>query len=91
MKLKRTESGLVIPAIPETPSEPEKPLGPLELQELEGRDEVHEAFSTILNCPGLRGGALCQANRLKTHAREDLVYAVARQLLGADWDCERLC
>ena len=91
MKMKRTEGGLVIPAIPETPPEPEKPRRPLELQDLEGRGEVEEAFSTILNAPGMSGNTLCLAGRLAAQAREELVLAVARQLLGADWDCERLC
>ena len=91
MKLKRTESGLVIPAVPETPPEPEKTLRPLELRDLEGRDGVEEAFSCILNAPGMSGGTFCLADRLAAQAREELVLAVAKQLLGADWDCERLC
>ncbi len=86
MKLKCTESGLVFPAIPEKPPKPPREYGPLELQEFEGRDVVAKAFSTILN-----SGTLRIASMLTRHAREDLVLAVARQLLGADWDCERLC
>lgn len=92
MKMKRRESGLVVPDTPpEKPPEPPREYGPLEFRELEGRETLHSAFENILNSYGCQGRMFCQVDKLTAKAREDLVYFVARQLLGADWDCEILC
>lgn len=90
MKLKRTESGLVIPAAPEETKPEEPPRWPLELGEHEDRSELGRCFAAILNMPACSSGIFAPEKPIG-EARAKLVRAVAHQLLGADWDCELFC
>ncbi len=91
MKLSQRSSGLIVPVSPPEPEpEPEKePRYPLELDDAEEREIVANAFRTIISCVEPYG--MLVKDKRKAQAREELVYAVAKQLLGLDWDFERLC
>lgn len=64
---------------------PERKLGPFELKIEENRKRASSHFKELIN----------MENRMLFNngceERQELLFAVARVLLGKDWDCEILC
>lgn len=87
-KWKQTEGGLVYPEEP--PEAPPRDYGPLELRCESTREEAGKALSTLRNLGEVRGGLLCM-DRKRGEAQDALILALAKQLLGQDWECEILC
>ena len=81
--MKKSESGMLYPVQKE--EKPKRKLGPLELKFEENRKKASLYFKELVN----------MENRMflndSCEERQELLFAVARLLLGKDWDCEILC
>jgi hypothetical protein len=54
------------------------------------RDQMHMYFTKILNLSSVRGSFFSDDPE-KAKARKELIYNVAKQLLGESWSYEELC
>lgn len=87
----KRDSGLVVPE--EKSDKPPRKYRPLELQVESDRLKVSKAFEALLNfgCFRTTGIVLPGHDTTICDARKDLLLAVARQLLGDDFEYEELC
>jgi hypothetical protein len=87
-KWKKTEGGLVYPEQP--PETPPRDYGLLEIRCESSREEASKALATLRNIGEIRGGLLCM-DKKRADAQDKIILALAKQLLGEDWECEILC
>ncbi len=90
MKMTQKGNGLLL-VPPSTYQTDDKVYLPLELKDEEERKEVGRLFTQLRNSHSIRGGCIMADDRVKADARAMLVMALAKQLLGKDWECEVLC
>ena len=83
-----SSGGIVLPAPQE---EDTREYRPLELRDERGREVAAKAFSSLINAPGISGGLISKDAKVIAKVRRDLVWELAKQLLGNDFSCEEFC
>ncbi len=68
-----------------------KKMWPLEFKDEGQRKEVTDIMNLLMNLDEVRDGMMNFDSSWTAHARSDAVMALAKQLLGRDWDCCVLC
>ena len=90
MKIKKLESGLVVPKEYTTEQEDlakKYKKYPLVITTVGARKEIGSLFHSLINHSYMNGGGIQLDGFAAT--REKLVLDLAKTLLGNDWDCER--